>query len=222
MREIRISLTKKKRKKGKEINLKSTKSKEIDDFFIRTTTFFNLIGKLDNKLVKTLYCDKEKVIYLPVLYIELLRKFIIKMYEKTEDPIATGYVHKSNLEYTMEYVKVIYNNLKPRRGKLIKKAAFILYNIVSKHPFIDGNKRTAIITCNSFLEYNGCSIGNLPFRESRKFITDVAMGKKSEIDCQKFIRKHISLLVVSKKAREQISRLNREIESMLKRKIKKC
>jgi death-on-curing protein len=38
---------------------------------------------------------------------------------------------------------------------LYEKAAVYLRNIVGDHPFIDGNKRTALIVCGVFLGRNG-------------------------------------------------------------------
>ncbi len=82
-----------------------------------------------------------------------------------------------------------------------------MYNIASKHQFTDGNKRAAIVTSNSFLEYNGYSIWKLPFRKSKKFITEVATGAKKEKDCQKFIKTHITKLVIPSETKENIRKL---------------
>ena len=48
---------------------------------------------------------------------------------------------------------------------LNKKAAVYLHRIIMNHPFVDGNKRTAVTTASIFLEENGYQIvaeeGNL-------------------------------------------------------------
>jgi len=41
---------------------------------------------------------------------------------------------------------------------LLEKAAALMYNVNTLHPFVDGNKRTAYIATNVFLEFNGCTI----------------------------------------------------------------
>ena len=41
---------------------------------------------------------------------------------------------------------------------LLEKAAALMYNVNTLHPFVDGNKRTAYIATNIFLEFNGCTI----------------------------------------------------------------
>lgn len=52
-----------------------------------------------------------------------------------------GYISKSNLEYLLDTVKDIGERL-DRRQALAKKAAYLLYNIIVLHPFVNGNKRT--------------------------------------------------------------------------------
>ncbi|MCK4730291.1 MAG: Fic family protein [Candidatus Aenigmarchaeota archaeon] len=183
--------------------------KNLDKLFVKFTSYINAILKLDEKTKSNYYSDKDELIYLPLSHIELLQKSIIKMYEKSDDPIAKGYMSKSNLEFILNYVKDMYDDSKPKETKLINKAAFVFYNIALKHPFADGNKRTSIIACNAFLESNGYSIRYIPFRDSRKFIIEVAMGEKSELECQKFIKKHISKYTISKKMREIINKLNK-------------
>ena len=41
---------------------------------------------------------------------------------------------------------------------LLEKAAALMYNVNTLHPFVDGNKRTAYVATNVFLELNGCTI----------------------------------------------------------------
>lgn len=195
LRHIRIKLS----KSSKERSLKYFKeAEEMDSFFIGISTLLNVIGKESDIHRRKLVYNGFNIVYLPLRYVKLLRMFVYELYEKTEDPVVRGYMSKSNVIYPIEYVKNIHNepdlNFKER---LVRKAAFIFYNITLKHPFTDGNKRTAILTTNSFLEYNLYTIASLPFRESRDFIAEVAQGKKSEEDCRDFIRNHIKPLDVS-------------------------
>lgn len=55
--------------------------------------------------------------------------------------------NRSNLEFTLDKVK----NAKT----LFKKATTLLYDIVTGHPFVDGNKRTAFVATELFLRMNG-------------------------------------------------------------------
>lgn len=43
-------------------------------------------------------------------------------------------------------------------ASLLEMAAACLFGICKKHPFVDGNKRTAVATALVFLEMNGVSI----------------------------------------------------------------
>jgi death-on-curing protein len=65
-----------------------------------------------------------------------------------------GYLSRSNLEYLLDTVKDVGERL-PRRQAIIKKSAFLLYNMIVVHPFLNGNKRTAFALTELFLESNG-------------------------------------------------------------------
>jgi death-on-curing protein len=56
---------------------------------------------------------------------------------------------------------------------LITKAAVYLRNIVSNHPFIDGNKRTYITSSGVFLQRNGCRLNANP-KELEDFVVSIA------------------------------------------------
>lgn len=201
MRKIVIDVGKKKSQKNKVLTFKSKKLLELDEIFITATSLLNMMGITDKEL--KFEKDKFDINYLSPLYVEMLRNFIIEMYKDSEDPIIQGYTSKSNLFFIMDYVKNIGNNYKIKRWSIIKKAAYLFYNINLKHPFTDGNKRTALITCNSFLEYNGYTIGPLPYRASYKFIKEVAKGQKTLEECYSFINKQVCTFEITKKAKKQ-------------------
>jgi death-on-curing family protein len=69
-------------------------------------------------------------------------------------------VNKSNLEFILEKAK-------NARG-ITRKAAIFLYDIISLHPFLDGNKRTAFHTMLYFLELN-----KIRFKYGRKEETKI-------------------------------------------------
>lgn len=62
------------------------------------------------------------------------------------------------------------------------KAAAYLFHIVSNHPFIDGNKRTAMTCALSFLSINGVEL-DIKYKVISNFVIDIANGKltKKEI-----------------------------------------
>ena len=60
----------------------------------------------------------------------------------------------------------------------IEIAAAYLFYICRNHPFIDGNKRTALAACLVFLEENQLLPGaKLPTDDWEMFVLDVAAGK---------------------------------------------
>ncbi len=54
-----------------------------------------------------------------------------------------------------------------------EKAAVYLRNLIGDHPFVDGNKRTAIIICGIFLARNGIKLNASP-KELEDFTVRVA------------------------------------------------
>lgn len=56
---------------------------------------------------------------------------------------------------------------------LFEKAAVYLRNIIGDHPFIDGNKRTALIVCGVFLGRNDAALVTAP-KDLESFTVRVA------------------------------------------------
>ena len=73
------------------------------------------------------------------------------------------------------------NLLAYRRKKpsLARRAAAYAFGIVKNHPFIDGNKRTALVVAFSFLEVNGIEI-NASEEDAYRVFMDLARGRISE------------------------------------------
>lgn len=80
---------------------------------------------------------------------------------------------------------------------LFEMAAAYVFHIVKNHPFIDGNKRSGIVTALTFLIFNGyelqCSDEELEF-----FVLEIAQGRigKPEISLffeEKSVKLNISL-----------------------------
>ena len=59
------------------------------------------------------------------------------------------------------------------------KAAAYLFHLISNHPFMDANKRTATITMLTFLETNGVKLAFNAI-EMENLVVDVAQGKISK------------------------------------------
>lgn len=60
----------------------------------------------------------------------------------------------SNLAYVLETSQDIGEGL-PEDQAVVRKASYLLFNLVNLHPFLDGNKRTAFEVTKTFLNLNG-------------------------------------------------------------------
>jgi len=74
-------------------------------------------------------------------------------------------------------------------GSLFEMAAAYLFHICRNHPFIDGNKRTAVAAALTFLEMNGVEIdaGETGFYD---LVIGVAEGKVTKAAVAVFFEEH--------------------------------
>ncbi|MEU0158123.1 type II toxin-antitoxin system death-on-curing family toxin [Streptomyces sp. NPDC006261] len=75
---------------------------------------------------------------------------------------------------------------------LIDKAAALLQSLAVNHPFFDGNKRTAWLSCVTFLAMNGVDL-RPDIDAAERLVIDVATGETEEI---KVISQGLRALVV--------------------------
>ena len=72
----------------------------------------------------------------------------------------------ASLEFSLEKVKGLFEK---KENTIIYKAAFLLKEIITKHPFLDGNKRGASAIADGFLRINGkmlkLELDDIPFLE---------------------------------------------------------
>lgn len=69
-------------------------------------------------------------------------------------------------------------------------AAAYAYGIARNHPFVDGNKRTALVASRSFLLINGYQIGASKEDRLNTFLA-LASGDLSENQLEIWFRKHL-------------------------------
>ena len=72
---------------------------------------------------------------------------------------------------------------------LFEMAAAILYGICRNHPFVDGNKRTAVAASLTFLEMNGIEI-DAEEDDFYDLIIGVAEGRSSKASVAVFLQEH--------------------------------
>lgn len=69
-------------------------------------------------------------------------------------------------------------------------AASLAYGIARNHPFVDGNKRTAAVSCETFLELNGSTLDATDIDLYEQYIA-LAEGKLSERDFAAWLRERL-------------------------------
>ena len=75
---------------------------------------------------------------------------------------------------------------------IFHKAAALMESLIKNHPFIDGNKRTAITSTGIFLQMNGYSLETSQ-KELESFTLDMATGKAIFKDAVKWFEKYASV-----------------------------
>ncbi len=72
---------------------------------------------------------------------------------------------------------------------IFHKAAALMESLIKNHPFIDGNKRTAITSTGIFIQRNGYSL-EVTQDTLEGFTLKVATGKHSFQDAVEWFKKH--------------------------------
>ncbi|MGB9104246.1 MAG: type II toxin-antitoxin system death-on-curing family toxin [Terriglobales bacterium] len=66
-----------------------------------------------------------------------------------------------------------------KKPSLARLAAAYAFGIIKNHPFIDGNKRTALVIAFAFLDMNGIEM-NASEEDAYRMFMDLASGRVSE------------------------------------------
>ncbi|MGI9101166.1 MAG: type II toxin-antitoxin system death-on-curing family toxin [Terriglobales bacterium] len=76
-----------------------------------------------------------------------------------------------------------------RRPSLARLAAAYAFGVVRDHPFVDGNKRTALVVAFAFLDVNGVQV--TPGEEDAyRVFMDLAAGRITEDELAAWMRKN--------------------------------
>lgn len=73
--------------------------------------------------------------------------------------------------------------------RLPEKAAALLESLVLYHPFVDGNKRTALVAAGIFLDFNGVDLDFRP-AEAEQFLRRLAAGGLRFEEVGRWVEKH--------------------------------
>lgn len=64
---------------------------------------------------------------------------------------------------------------------LWEKAAALMHSLITSHPFVDGNKRTALVATLAFLDLNGVACEPLDEEAAYELTVGIAAGKWSDV-----------------------------------------
>jgi len=71
-------------------------------------------------------------------------------------------------------------------------AASLAFGLARNHPFVDGNKRTAAVVCETFIMLNGAALNADDLELYPRYVA-LAEGSLSEAEFAAWLRRHISL-----------------------------
>lgn len=92
-----------------------------------------------------------------------------------------GVVNKGGLDF-------IINKVQSSKTEIYHKAAMLLFEIVTSHPFVDGNKRTALEAADTFLRNNGKSLRIKDIKQAGEYIINIAENKKNIFSIEHWIK----------------------------------
>ena len=115
----------------------------------------------------------KKVIFLPKKLVLLFHEQLIQTYGGSH-----GIRDEKLLDSALGQPEVTFEG-KYLHDNLIKMAAAYGYHICNNHPFIDGNKRIALVAMDVFLQRNGYEI-KATEKETYSMIMKLASGKLSK------------------------------------------
>ena len=72
---------------------------------------------------------------------------------------------------------------------VFEQAAAYAFHICQNHPFVDGNKRTALASALVFLDLNGYEVED-PDKDLYELMMGVAQGQRSKSDITAFLKSH--------------------------------
>ncbi len=114
-------------------------------------------------------------------WLKTLHQILIRIYQGTDDPISSAIPLVQDYDESLIDVCVKRHNVKVY-GKtiyphILQKASVLMHSIISFHPFVDGNKRTALLSTDFYLHWNGYDFA-IP-NDADIFTISVAKGEQS-------------------------------------------
>jgi len=112
-------------------------------------------------------------------WLKTLYEILIQIYSDTERPIVSGF--PIVLDYDEGMLSVCVERPRTVIGgrvlypHILQRATILMHSIISFHPFVDGNKRAALLAVSFYLHWNGYHL-KIP-KDADSFTIEVAKGK---------------------------------------------
>lgn len=92
-------------------------------------------------------------------WLKALYEILVGIYQDTDRPVISGFPLVLDYDESMISVCVERHNTKVF-GKILyphilQRAAILMHSIINFHPFVDGNKRAALLATDFYLHWNG-------------------------------------------------------------------
>jgi death on curing protein len=116
---------------------------------------------------------------------------IHEMIMKRMGSSSLGLLYPGGLPYCVDTAQDIRHSSELRRT-LSEMAAYYIWCLITNHPFVDGNKRTAFQTAEVFLRANGFSLSQLEPDEVVSTLLRVATGEIPVVELTDWVEKHLS------------------------------
>lgn len=126
-----------------------------------------------------------KIIYLSTTQVLAIHDQILKRFEG-----STGLRDLSLIESAVGRPQATFDQT-DLYVSIFEKAAALLQSLLKNHPFVDGNKRTALTSAAIFLELNGYILNN-SHDEEVAFALDVNNQRLSVEEISKWLQSHTS------------------------------
>ena len=101
-----------------------------------------------------------------------------------------GFVSISNLAYILETSRDI-GEASSEEEAVVRKAGYLLFNLVTLHPFLDGNKRTAFEVVKTFLNLNRWEF-NPSEDDSYSALKSIASGEQDAQSTERWVGRNLS------------------------------
>lgn len=136
--------------------------------------------KKSKKRVGVLLRDCEETLSLK--FVLTVHDHLTKAFERTEDPISPpGLRDQALLEMAVSRQDVGFGNIR-KYPSACANAASLMYGICNDHPFLNGNKRTALICGIMHLDRNGLVFEDVSRDHLYQLMIDIASHKFSRSD----------------------------------------